>query len=61
MAERMAGDTLRPAQAAFMCMDVPGKEKGVNGFVPAGLFWEKVTSGAPALEPVLGKNVEGGL
>lgn len=59
MAEGMAGDAFWPAQAAFMCMDVPGKEKGVNGFVPAGLLWEKVSLGTAAGEPVLCKDVKG--
>ena len=31
MAEGMAGDAFWPAQAAFMCMDVPGKEKESMG------------------------------
>ena len=58
MPKGVAGDTLRPAQAAFVCMDMPGKEKGVNGLIPAGLFGEKVSHGTPAFEPVLCKDVK---
>lgn len=59
--EGMAGDALRPAQAAFVCMDVPGKEEGVDGLVPAGLFREKVSHGTAAFEPVLCQDVKGRL
>ena len=57
----VAGDALRPAQAAFVCMDVPGKEEGVDGLVPAGLFREKVSHGTAAFEPVLCQDVKGRL
>ena len=61
VAEGMAGDTLRPAQPAFVCMDMSGKEKGVDGLVPAGLFRKKVSHRTPAFEPVPCKDVEGSL
>lgn len=58
---RVAGDALRPAQAAFVCMDMPGKEESVDGLVPAGLFREKVSHGTAAFEPVVCKDVKGRL
>lgn len=61
MAERVAGNALRPAQSALMFMDVPGEEKGVNGLIPSGLFWEKVSHGPAAGTPVLGEDVQGSL
>ena len=43
-----------------MSMDVPGEEKGINGFILSVLFWEKVSPGFPISKPVLRKNVKGG-
>ena len=61
MPQGVAGDALRPAQAAFVCMDMPGKEESVDGLVPAGLFREKVSHGTAAFEPVVCKDVKGRL
>jgi len=62
MAERMAGDMLRPAQAALMRMDVPGEEEGVDGrLIPSGLFWKEITHGTAAGMPVLCEDIQGSL
>lgn len=60
VAEGMAGDALRPAQAALMGMDVPGKEERVDGLIPAGLLGEEVPRRTPAGEPVLREDVQCG-
>ncbi len=59
MAERMAGDTLRPAQAALMPMDVPGEEEGVDGLIPPGLLRKEVAHGTAAGTPVLCEDIQG--
>lgn len=61
VAEGMAGEPLRPTEAPFMGMDMPGKEKGINGCVNAGLFREKPAPGASISKPVLCEEVQGGL
>lgn len=61
MAERMAGDALRPAQAALMFMDVPGEEESIDGLIPPGLLWEKVSPRMPAGAPVESEGVQGSL
>lgn len=59
VAERMAGDTLGPAQAAFMFVDVSGEEESVDGLVPSGLFREKIPPWTATGEPVLCEDIQG--
>ena len=61
MAERVAGDALRPAQAALVGVDVPGKEECVDGLVLSGLLREEVPLGPPAGAPIEREDVQGGL
>ena len=60
MPERMAGEPALPAKAVLMGMDMPGKEKGVNGPVLSVLLGEKISPGFSVLKPVLGKQVKSG-
>ena len=61
MAKSVAGEPPGPSKAVFMSMDVPGEEKGINGFILAVLFWEEVSHGFSIGKPVLRKNVKGDL
>ena len=58
VSERMAGDTLGPAQAAFMLMDVSGEEESVNGFIPSGLLREKIPPWTAIGEPVESEDIQ---
>ena len=60
MAEGMTGEPPFPAQPVLVCMDMPGKEKGVNGPVLSVLLGEKISPGLSVLKPVLGKQVKSG-
>ena len=61
MAKRVASEPPWPSEAILMSMDVPGEEKGINGFILAVLFWEEVSHGFSIGKPVLRKNVKGDL
>ena len=60
MPERMTGESAFPSEAVLMGMDMPGKEKGVNGPVLSVLLGEKISPGLSVLKPVLGKQVKSG-
>lgn len=60
MAERVAGKPAFPAQSVLMRMDMPGKEKGIDGPVLPVLFREEVSPGLSAFKPVLCQDVKGG-
>ena len=59
MPERMTGKSVLLAQPVLMGMDMPGKEKGVNGPVLSILFGEEKFPGLSALKPVSCKQVNG--
>ena len=61
MPEGMAGESLWPAEAFLMGMDVPGEEEGVDRAVLPILLWEKITHRFSAGKPVLSQDVQGGL
>lgn len=60
MAEGMAGEPVFPAEAVLMGMDMPGKEKGINGPVFPVLLREEKAAGSAVSEPVFGEQVECG-
>lgn len=59
MAEGMTGEPPFPAQPVLVCMDMPGKEEGVDGSVPAALLWEKISHRPAAFKPVPGQQIQG--
>lgn len=59
MAEGVAGEASWPAEPVFVFVDVPGEEKGVDGPVRIGLFWEKPSHRSSAFKPVCGKGIKG--
>lgn len=58
MPERMTGDTLRPAESSFVCVDMSGKIKRINGFARIKLFWKKPACRLIVCEPVLREDIQ---
>lgn len=59
MSKGMACKPVRPSQPVLVGMDMPGKEKGVNGAIFTALFWKKKPHWPVAFKPVPGKKIKG--
>ena len=59
MTKRVASETLFPAKAPFMCMDVPGEKESINGTIFPVLLWKEKSPRSSASKPVLRKNIQG--